>query len=33
VELLMALCDQLEQSQTPAMKLQESYSLAEAMVN
>lgn len=33
VESLMALCDQLEQSQTAAMKLQESYSLAEAMVN
>ena len=33
VDALMALCDQLEQSQTAAMKLQESYSLAEAMVN
>lgn len=33
VESLMALCDQLEQSQTAAMKLQGSYSLAEAIVN
>jgi type I restriction enzyme, S subunit len=33
VDALMSLCDQLEQSQTAAMKLQESYSLAEAMVN
>jgi len=33
VESLTTLCDQLEQSQTAAMKLQESYSLAEAMVN